>query len=244
MAEIKEHYENILSEHYSWIFGGLENKIIENKTFFESINIGTQKPGIAVDLGAGSGFQSIPLAQLGFKVFSVDFCQKLLDEINSKKNGLNITTINDDILNFNKHISTQVELCICMGDTLTHLNSLHDVEKLFNDIYCILADKGVIVLSFRDYTFELIGLDRIIPVRSDENKIFTCILEYEKDYVKVYDIMYEKSAIGWELKKSFNYKLKLSQTWLIAKMKEIGYNIKQVNNNKGMIEIIALKEIC
>ncbi len=40
--------------------------------------------------------------------------------------------------------------------------------------------------------YELTELDRFIPVKSDGSKIFTCFLEYEKETVKVHDIIYER----------------------------------------------------
>ena len=39
------------------------------------------RSGRAVDLGAGCGFQSIPLARLGFAVTAIDIDRKLLDEL-------------------------------------------------------------------------------------------------------------------------------------------------------------------
>ncbi|MGL6339584.1 MAG: class I SAM-dependent methyltransferase, partial [Waterburya sp.] len=66
MATSKEHYEQVLANVYSWMLGGFEQGISRNLDFFQKHNISPIKSGIAVDLGAGCGFQSIPLAQLGF----------------------------------------------------------------------------------------------------------------------------------------------------------------------------------
>jgi hypothetical protein len=64
--EYKDHYKNILAENYSWAFGGLESNVKKNFDFF-SEQLGRPKLSAqAIDLGAGSGFQSIPLARLGY----------------------------------------------------------------------------------------------------------------------------------------------------------------------------------
>ena len=241
MASTKEHYDKLLAGNYSWMFGGSENKITENKIYFESHGIKPERSGIALDLGAGSGFQSIPLSQIGFSVIAIDFSETLLAEIRTNSDGLNIKTINDDFLNLKMHLPSKIELCVCMGDTLTHLNSLEDVEKLLTDIHSVLEDDGKLILSFRDLSFELTELDRIIPVRSDETKIFTCFLEYEHDKVKVHDILYERTSEGWHLKKSFYRKLRISRDWIIAKLVSLDYRIEVSNVNKGMVEIIARK---
>ncbi len=241
MANAKEHYDTLLAENYSWMFGGSENKITENKNYFDALGLKPNGSGFAVDLGAGPGFQSIPLSQLGFTVIAIDFSELLLSEIRANKTNQSITTVNDDLLNFKKHVASKIELCVCMGDTLTHLNAIEDVEILLKDIYSVLEDNGEFILSFRDLSFELTGLDRIIPVRSDEKKIFTCFLEYETDKVKVHDIIYEQTTDGWKIKKSFYCKLRLSQEGITTKLSDLGFHIERSNVNKGMVEIIARK---
>lgn len=241
MANTKLHYDQLLADNYSWMSGGLENKVIENKIYFESRGIKPEQSGIAVDLGAGSGFQSIPLSQMGFTIIAVDFSEILLSEIRTNGAGLKIKTVSDDLLNFKKHVPAKVELCVCMGDTLPHLNSVEDVEELLKDIYSVLEDRGKLILSFRDLSFEFTDLDRIIPVRSDETKIFTCFLEYETDKVKVHDILYEHTNDGWQFKKSFYRKLRLSQNLVISKLVDLDFHIEHSSVNRGMVEIIARK---
>ena len=78
MALVKEHYEQILSDIYSWMFGGFDNGIGKNLDFFEKYDISSTGSGVAIDLGAGCGFQSIPLAQIGFSVTAIDLDKKLV----------------------------------------------------------------------------------------------------------------------------------------------------------------------
>ncbi len=62
---IKEHYENHLANYYSWMFGDFHAKLNENQRFFQRHSIKPISSKIAIDLGAGCGFQSIPLAKIG-----------------------------------------------------------------------------------------------------------------------------------------------------------------------------------
>ncbi len=64
----KQHYENHLAEFYSWMFGDFEKKMNEASEFFVNHGIKPEGNSSALDLGSGSGLQSIPLAKLGFKV--------------------------------------------------------------------------------------------------------------------------------------------------------------------------------
>lgn len=100
MASVKEHYSTLLSDVYTWLYGGFEENRNRNAAFFKQKNIIPEKSGRAVDLGAGSGFQSIPLAEAGFSVLSMDLCENLLKELGSNARDLKIRTVQDDIMNF------------------------------------------------------------------------------------------------------------------------------------------------
>ena len=241
MSTVTEHYENLLAEYYSWMFGDFNARVEANAQFFRSNNIRPGTSGTAVDLGAGPGYQSIALAQLGFKVTAIDLSQKLLDELKQRSGMHPITVIQDDILNVNRHCPAPVELIVCMGDTLPHLNSLENVALLFEQAGWSLVPGGKFVLTFRDLTLELKGLDRFIPVRSDADTLFTCFLEYGPDHVQVHDLVYERKNDTWQFRKSSYSKLRISFEWAVDRLKQAGFAVKSSERDKGMITIIAEK---
>ena len=241
MANVSEHYENLLAKYYSWISGGADAKIEENQKFFIDHGIHPLRSGLAFDLGAGCGFQSISLANLGFQVVAIDLSSKLLSELKEAAAQFQIEAVCDDLLNFTDYVSGSIELIVCMGDTLTHLESLQKVQELFDKVYSAVEADGRLVLSFRNLTVELTELDRFIPVKSNAHTIFTCFLEYEEDTVKVHDIIYEKKDNQWVLKKSFFKKLRISPDWTRNYLQSIGFTIEFDNEENGMNFIIARK---
>ncbi len=238
---IKEHYENHLANYYSWMFGDFNAKLNENQRFFQRHNIKPTSSKNAIDLGAGCGFQSIPLAKIGFEVKAIDFSKKLLEELKNKSCGLNIETIESDILNFGAYSNTEPELIVCMGDTITHLDSLESIQKLIKNNYEILLNNGKLVLTFRDLTFELKEEDRFIPVNSDNNRIFTCFLEYHTTFMKVFDIVYEKEKGRWNQKISSYKKLIISQTEMKESVEDAGFKMEFMSIDNGFITIIGTK---
>ena len=241
MADVKAHYDNLLAPYYSWIFGGLKLKLEENRKFFRDHKIQPELSGVAMDLGAGCGFQAIPLAEAGFKVIAIDICRDLLADLGKSAGELSIETLEDNLLNFSVHRPANTELIVCMCDTLTHLDSLENVNGLLKNVYQALESNGRLVLSFRDLTFELKDLDRFIPVRSESNLIFTCFLEYEKDYVKVHDIIYEKIKDQWQLKKGFYRKLRIPPDWTKECLLKIGFEVEEFDIHNGMVTVTARK---
>ena len=241
MTTTKEHYEKHLAKYYSWISGGLAQKIEENRKFFKDNQVWPRGSGVAVDLGAGSGFQSIPLAESGFRVIAIDLSKNLLAELKENAGDLPIEIVCDDLLNFPNHGPDGIELVVCMGDTLTHLNRHQDIRRLFKMIYNALEAGGRVILTFRDLTNKLKDLDRFIPVRNDANTIFTCFLEYEKDYVKVHYIIYERKKNHWKLKKSFFKKIRIFPSWTREMLQDIGFKIKICDIHNNVVCIIAHK---
>jgi ubiquinone/menaquinone biosynthesis C-methylase UbiE len=241
MSGVKEHYDNLLAPYYSWICGGSDLKLKENRAFFHDHNVHPERSAAAVDLGAGCGFQSIPLAESGFNVTAIDVSRDLLAELRKNAEGLPIVTIEDNLLNFTEHSPAKIEIIVCMGDTLTHLNSRDEVRKLINTVYPVLEEQGLFILGFRDLTTELTELDRFITVKSDSKRIFTCFLEFEKKQVKVHDILYEAADNKWNIKKSFYRKLRISEQWTNECLRDAGFTIEKCDNQNGMLTILARK---
>ena len=242
MATVKDHYNQVLSDVYSWMHGGFDSGIERNAIFFKNHEISPISSGIAIDLGAGCGFQSIPLAQIGFSVIAFDIDSKLLNELTNNSAALAIKTIHDDFGNFDKYTDGKVELIICMTDTLIHLDSKEKVISLFKKVSAALEQGGKFIITFRDLSHELTELDRFIPVKSDSNIIFTCFLEYEPETVKVHDIIYKKDNGNWQLNKSFYRKLRLSKDWVDDHLSKLGFTcVKSIIDDNGVITIIAVK---
>jgi hypothetical protein len=58
MNRVADHYEGLLAEHYSWMFGvSAPAKAAEQRDLLVRLNVAAGELG--VDLGAGAGFQSM-----------------------------------------------------------------------------------------------------------------------------------------------------------------------------------------
>jgi 2-polyprenyl-3-methyl-5-hydroxy-6-metoxy-1,4-benzoquinol methylase len=242
MASVKEHYDNLLAEHYSWMFGDYDTRVLENTDFFKQTKITPRLSGKALDLGCGSGFQSIALAKVGFEVLGIDLCAGLLKELRSRSRGLEIDVIQGNILDHKLYSNKgPFEVAVCMGDTLTHLSTVDDVMLLFDHVYRNLEHGGNLILSFRDLTTELQGIDRIIPVRTDEEKLMATFLEYGETHVQVHDVIFVRDVSGWVLKKSVYRKLRLGLDQIRNSLENIGYKIDICAEQEGFAIIGAQK---
>ncbi len=238
---VKEHYDKHLGNFYSWMMGDFETKQNEFQNFLQENAINPSSTKIAIDLGAGHGIQSIPLAKLGFNVIAVDFNDQLLAELKINAKDLKIEILNDDIKKVKQFAKIEPELVICCGDTLSHLDNKNDIKEFIKDISTILTKNGKMVLSFRDYSNELSGNDRFIPVKSDETKILTCILDYDKETVIVTDLLYEKEETGWTQKVSSYQKVRILTSEIVELLETEGMRIQFNQVTNRLTTIIATR---
>jgi hypothetical protein len=241
MATVEAHYQNVLSGIYSWMLGGFDEQIPKYREFFESHRLYPNGSRVAIDLGAGCGFQSIPLAEMGYSVTAIDLDEDLLSKLKEKDVTKSVSTIPDDLINFDRHVTGPSELIVCMTDTLLHLQSKSMVKNLFRKAASHLHDSGRFVITFRDLSIPLDDLDRFIPVKQDECRILTCYLEYEPDTVKVHDLFYFNTDGQWKLHKSFYRKLRLSPEWVERQLAQAGFAEVAVDVENGLVTVLAGK---
>ena len=198
MTTVTEHYATHLAPVYVWMAGGAEAALQAGAAEIEALNLPAAPKSVVIDLGAGFGMHSIPLARRGARVTAIDISAELLHTLTELGGTLPITAIKDDLLAFPNHIAEAPAAILCMGDTITHLPDIAGVESLIERAAAALLRGGVFVMSFRDYSVPLIADQRFIPVRNDNTRILTCFLEYEPEAVVVHDILHEHRTNGWQ----------------------------------------------
>ncbi len=242
MTESAAHYRNLLAKHYSWMLGKtFEEAVTEQRKELADLAIDARRQGLAVDLGCGPGHHAAALSDLGFgRVLALDTSQILLDELIKNRGVRPIETICDDILRLAQYVlKDSVDVIVCMGDTLPHLESMTQVRALVETCWQTLRPSGRMLLTFRDYSQALQGLDRVIPVRLDADRLMTCILDYGADHVEVMDLIYTRDGAGWDLHKSSYRKLRLAPDEVTTLLRSLGFKVTSVAGR--MTKIMATK---
>ena len=240
MQSVRDHYSKLLSPIYAWSAGGVDAAVARGGAELETLGLSPQKTAArAVDLGAGFGMHSIPLARRGFSVLAVDTSPELLGELSAHASQLPIETAEADLLAFRSHLNGDAEAILCMGDTLTHLPTVESVESLIGEAAAALDEGGVFVVTFRDYTTALLAERRFIPVRSDADRILTCFLEYDDNHVTVHDLLHEREGSQWKLNVSAYRKLRLAPEWVSRALESRGFRVTPEPGLSGMVRLVA-----
>lgn len=241
ITDVASHYQNLLSQHYSWSLGHFSDVLERTRELFSEMELVPSENGVALDLGCGPGTQAIPLAELGFRVKALDTSEALLEELNHHKGGHLIETVCADMRSFAKHLDVVPELITCMGDTLTLLDDLDDVALFLFAMYKHLNSGGRLALSFRDQTEALKGGDAVFMVRSERDRIFSCALDYEEDHLLVTDLVHVFDNQSWRLEKSTYRKCRLRGEWMLEQLEECGFQIDFWHSSNGLISVLATK---
>lgn len=238
MSSVETHYASLLAPVYTWMAGGKEVAFEFGRADLEGVlPTGT----LAVDLGAGFGMHTVPLARLGWRVVAIDSSPLLLSELAESAERLPIAIHCADLLGFADHLpgGEHPDLILSMGDTLTHLPTMDTVAELVRRVAQQLPPSGRFVATFRDYTNLPSGDKRFIPVRADDQRILTCFLEDGGDHVVVHDLMHERTDGHWKTKVSSYRKLKLSQDALTTAFESVGMRAFVERGPRGMLQLVA-----
>lgn len=241
MADAHEHYERHLGPHYLWMAGGHEVALAQGRAEIEELNLPLRPGDEVLDLGAGFGMHAIPLAERGARVTAIDFSLQMLRTLGRLRGTLPIRAVNDDLMAFRSHITAAPSSILCLGDTITHLPGRDAVTRLIAGAFEELAPGGVLAITFRDYSVPLVGDQRFIPVRADEDRLLTCFLEYDADAVKVHDVFFGSSPEGWYTRVSHYRKLRLSPDFLVACLESSGFSVRRGHGLRGMVRLVGQK---
>ena len=152
---VQQHYRELLAPIYGWMIGEFDDALEAARQDLRAAGLQAGAGRAAVDLGAGLGAHALALAESGFSVTAIDTSVELLDQLREHTDD-RITCVDGDLVRWREYRDS-ADAILCMGDTLTHLESKPMVVELFNNVAQGLAPGGVFMATFRDYSTAIRG---------------------------------------------------------------------------------------
>lgn len=242
MYSFQEHYQNLLARYYTSVFGGWQTNTARAREIFQEFGIEPASPQSgfsAADLGAGSGFYSVPLAQMGYSVKALDLDPRLTAEHRAWVGNLPVEPVTADIFDLPRYTSGKYDLILCMTDTIAHLNHRDEIIRLFQMVKNQLNNSGRFLISFRDQSRELRGAERYLPFYSDDSLIVTTILDFQPDQVQVTDLLHILGEGGWKMSVSSYQKIRLRTPEIHSWLADAGFQVVKEKAIKGMTYLMV-----
>jgi SAM-dependent methyltransferase len=235
-TSVEAHYRDHLGPVYDWMLGDFDVAAARSESQLRAAGLGAGGGALAIDLGCGSGLQTIPLLHLGWRVLAIDSCALLLDRLRERARGLPLQAIEGDLRDFPRHQDRPAAAIVCMGDTFSHLPSRADVRVLLAACARALSPGGGLVLGFRDLSGPP---PRFVPVRSDDRRILTAVLEEDGEHLVVHDLLHERGEAGWTMSVSSYRKIRLPPAAVRADAVEAGLEVTSMSTDRGLVTLVA-----
>ncbi|MDE6777239.1 MAG: class I SAM-dependent methyltransferase, partial [Oscillospiraceae bacterium] len=102
---------------------------------------------LLLDLACGSGSLSEELAKLGYDVIGVDNSPAMLNQAMQKKfaSNLPIQYLCQDMRELD--MFGTMDITVCMLDSLNHLDSLEEIQKVFQKVSLFAQPKGLFIFD-------------------------------------------------------------------------------------------------
>lgn len=189
MSEVARHYEALLASIYSWTLGNFDERVSASETLFGSLlERGSVRGPRALDLGCGTGVQTLALARLGYRVRGIDFSETILEEYRERTRAVDAEASVGDISSVS--LGSGFDAAVCMGDTVAHLPSWEAVASTFRGVHGALRVGGGFVVATRDHTHVYEGDARFLLIRADATQSLTCFVEDAGAHIRVTDILH------------------------------------------------------
>lgn len=138
---VKKDYD-LISKQYGKDFG----TFIEDLDIYEAFEKELPKGATILDLGAGTGRTYAYFNKKGYEYIGLDFSPKMKDEA-FKIHG-EFPYILDDMVNIRNHFKDNSVDAVFAVYSLFHLPK-DDLRKVLSDVYDILKEKGIILMSYQ-----------------------------------------------------------------------------------------------
>jgi len=160
---------------------GFADRFVKERPFFRML---VDRFGIrtAVDAGAGTGFHSMLLAELGVDVTAVEISESMVQRLrlHARERSLGVRAVVGDIREMRNCVPATVDGVFCMGNTLAHLEQPGELDKALEECLSSLSSGGLLVVQVVNFDRILDRRETIQSIRERDGVIFVRFYEYDR----------------------------------------------------------------
>lgn len=186
--------------------------------------------GKVIDIGCGTGLDSIALAMNGHNVTSFDVSTKMIEEAeqNAARYNVNIIAEVNSFDTIDKQYFGKFDYVVSVGNTIAHLNKA-ELKKAVGKIYKLLKPGGKLFLHILNYDLIISKSKRINNIANREGMIIIRLYDLGKKHV-------DFNILSFPVENPKDYKIVTTKHYPHS-AKEISKNLREA----GFVNIRLMK---
>ncbi len=194
---VRQFYDSLADDYDSMT--GFERRFVAERPFFKLL-VDSYAIRSAVDAGAGTGFHSLLLSELGVRVTAVDISPAMLEALrrNAGRRGLELETLQASFAGMAGRLKGTTDAVFCMGNSLPHLLTEKELLASVAGFHSLLAAGGILFIQLLNYARILAGRDRIQSVKEEKGKIFVRFYDFEEELIRFNLLTMVRTPSGFE----------------------------------------------
>jgi glycine/sarcosine N-methyltransferase len=164
---------------------GFDRRFVAERPFFTRI-VDRFAIGSALDAGAGTGFHSLLLSELGVRVTALDLSAAMLDRLAShaRERAMVIETSRSDFQSLPQEWSGRFDAVFCLGNSLPHLLSAEELTQALGEFRRVLRPRGTLFAQLLNYERILASRERVVGVKKDGGTTFVRFYDFAGELVQ------------------------------------------------------------
>jgi SAM-dependent methyltransferase len=195
--EVRRFYDRLAVDYDRMT--GFAQRFVAERPFFRLL-VDTYNIRSAVDAGAGTGFHSLLLSELGVKVSAVDVSSAMLAALrkNARSRGCAVETVEASFEDIPRRLGRKFDAVFCMGNSLPHILTDEALLATLKAFRALLEPGGILFLQIVNYDRILATRQRIQNVKEEGEKIFVRFYEFEEGRVRFNILSMTRTPSGFE----------------------------------------------
>ncbi len=193
---VRDFYDHLAGDYDRMT--GFEKRFVAERPFFKLL-VDTHGIRTAVDAGAGTGFHSLLLSELGVRVSAVDASPAMLEALrrNARLRGLEVETIQSTFADAAGRLGKH-DAVFCMGNTLAHILTGEDLLAVLAGFRSLLEPGGILFVQMLNYAKILAERDRIQSVKEEGGTIFLRFYDFDGELIRFNILTMTRTPSGFD----------------------------------------------
>ena len=136
----------------------------------------------AIDIGCGTGADSIALAMNGLNVNGYDTSEKMIKKakLNAKGKNLKIRFSNSPVQDIKSTYNSKIDIVVSLGNAVANINTV-TLNSIIRKVHKLLKTNGIFIIQILNYELIRKSNKRIVNITKSKDSLFIRFYDFAKN---------------------------------------------------------------